>query len=218
MDSFTLVIANKAYSSWSMRAWLALKLTGAPFAEIVIPLRQAGTAAEIAKYSPSGKLPALRHGGVTVWDSLAILEYLAELFPEAAMWPQDRAARALARSVSAEMHSGFQALRTQMPMNLRAIRPLRSRSPEADRDIDRLTALWRDCRSRSEANGPFLFGPFCNADAVFAPVVTRFQTYSVEMDPICRAYADAILAWPAVREWYAAAAAEPWLIPEYEVA
>jgi glutathione S-transferase len=95
---------------------------------------------------------------------------------------------------------------------------LRSRSPEADRDIDRLTALWRDCRSRSEANGPFLFGPFCNADAVFAPVVTRFQTYSVEMDPICRAYADAILAWPAVREWYAAAAAEPWLIPEYEVA
>jgi glutathione S-transferase len=218
MEKLTLVIANKAYSSWSLRPWLALKHAGAAFDEVVIPLRQPDTPANIAKWSPAGKVPVLRHGDVTIWESIAILEYLAELFPNAGLWPADRAARAHARTISAEMHAGFVALRSHFNMNLRRRRPKSGRMPEVEQDIARITAMWRDCRARFGHGGPFLFGSFSNADAMYAPVVTRFETYEVALDGECRAYADAILALPAMRTWYADAVAEPWTIAEYETA
>jgi len=215
VSELTLVIANKSYSSWSLRPWLALKQTGTPFDEVVIPLRHPETAAKIVQWSPAGRVPVLRHGGVTIWESIAILEYLAELFPAANLWPADPAARAHARSISAEMHAGFTALRSNMPMNLRRHLPGRGRTPEVEKDIARITALWRDCRERFGSGGPFLFGTFSNADAMYAPVVTRFETYEVALDAACRDYADAILDLPAMRSWSAEAAAEPWTIAEY---
>lgn len=210
MDDLTLVIGNKAFSSWSLRPWLALKRTGRPFREIVIPLRQPDTAARIAEHSPSGRVPCLRHGDRVIWDSLAICEYLAETVPEAALWPADAHARAVARSVSAEMHSGFAALRTFMSMDLKAFRPGVGRNAESEADIARVFALWRDARSRFGAGGPFLFGDFSIADAMYAPVVTRFLTYGVEMDGLCGDYARAVMELPAMVEWVAAAKAEPW--------
>lgn len=214
MTDLTLVIGNKAFSSWSLRPWLALRHSGLPFEEIVIPLRQPDTAARIAEHSPSGRVPCLRHGARTgdrvVWDSLAICEYLAETFPEAALWPDDAHARAVARSVSAEMHGGFMALRTHMSMDLKAMRPGVGRNPESEADIARVTTLWRTARERFGADGPFLFGRFSIADAMYAPVVTRFITYGVALDDIGRAYAEAIMALPAMKEWVAAAKAEPW--------
>lgn len=218
MAPFTLIIANKTYSSWSLRAWLALKMTGAAFEEIVVPLNQPTTAAEIARHSPTGKVPVLKNGALTVWDSLAITEYLAELFPAAALWPAEVEVRAHARAVTAEMHAGFQALRQNMPMNVRASRRGLSRTPEVMADITRVTALWRDCRSCYGAGGPFLFGPFSAADCFYAPVVTRFASYGVELDRVSHAYAEAVRAWPALIEWCAAAAAEPWRIAKYEQA
>lgn len=216
MDKLTLVIANKAYSSWSLRPWLALKHVGAAFEEVVIPLRLPETAASIARWSPAGKVPVLRHGAVTVWESIAIIEYLAELFPEAHLWPADPVARAYARTISAEMHAGFVPLRSNMTMNLRRRLPGRGRSAEVEKDIARITAMWRDCRARFGHSGAFLFGAFSNADAMYAPVVTRFETYGVDLDAECRAYADAVLGLPAMQAWYADAAAEPWTIAEYE--
>ncbi|MBK8210163.1 MAG: glutathione S-transferase family protein [Rhodospirillales bacterium] len=216
MDKLTLVIANKAYSSWSLRPWLALKLAGAVFEEVVIPLRLPETAALIARWSPAGKVPVLRHGAVTVWESIAIVEYLAELFPEAHLWPAGPVARAHARTICAEMHAGFVPLRSNMTMNLRRRLPGRGRSAEVEKDIARITAMWRDCRARFGHGGPFLFGAFSNADAMYAPVVTRFETYGVDLDAECRAYADAVLGLPAMQAWYADAAAEPWTIAEYE--
>ena len=215
MSELTLVIANKTYSSWSLRPWLALKHVGTAFDEAIIPLRQPETAPKIAQWSPAGKVPVLRHGDVTIWESIAILEYLAELFPDANLWPADPAARAHARAISAEMHAGFTALRSNMPMNLRRHLPGRGRTPEVEKDIARITAMWRDCRERFGSGGPFLFGAFSNADAMYAPVVTRFETYEVTLDAVCRAYADALLALPAMRSWSAEAAAEPWTIAEY---
>lgn len=215
MSELTLVIANKTYSSWSLRPWLTLKHVGAAFDEVVIPLRQPETAAKISQWSPAGKVPVLRHGDVTIWESIAILEYLAELFPDANLWPADPAARAHARAISAEMHAGFTALRSNMPMNLRRHLPGRGRTPEVEKDIARITAMWRDCRERFGSGGPFLFGAFSNADAMYAPVVTRFETYAVTLDAVCRAYSDALLALPAMRAWSAEAAAEPWTIAEY---
>lgn len=215
MSELTLVIANKTYSSWSLRPWLALKHVGAAFDEVVIPLRQPETAAKIAQWSPAGKVPVLRHGDVTIWESIAILEYLAELFPDANLWPADPAARAHARTISAEMHAGFTALRSNMPMYLRRHLPGRGRTPEVEKDIARITAIWRDCRKRFGSVGPFLFGAFSNADAMYTPVVTRFETYEVTLDGVCRAYADALLALPAMRSWSAEAAVEPWTIAEY---
>lgn len=216
MHNLTLVIANKAYSSWSLRPWLALKQAGAVFSEVVIPLRLPETAQAIARWSPAGKVPVLRHGATTVWESIAIIEYVAELFPRAGLWPTDPAARAHARTLSAEMHSGFVPLRSNMQMNVRRQLPGRGRTPEVEKDIARITAMWRDCRARFGRGGPFLFGAFSNADAMYAPVVTRFQTYGVDLDDECRAYVDAVLALPAMRAWYADAAAEPWTIAEYE--
>lgn len=216
MAALSLVIANKTYSSWSLRAWLALKQTGAPFTEIVIALDRPTTAAEIARHSPSGKVPVLRCGAITVWDSLAIIEYLVERFPGAGLWPQDAEARAHARAVTAEMHSSFQALRQNMPMNVRAAKPGRGRTPEVALDIARIATLWRECRARYAAAGPFLFGPFTAADCFYAPVVTRFATYGVDCDAVCQAYCDAVLAWPALLEWCTAARAEPWSVEKYE--
>jgi glutathione S-transferase len=218
MSAFTLIIGNRNYSSWSLRPWLAMKMAGVAFEEIVIPLRQDATAAEIARHSPGGKVPALRHGELVVWESIAILEYIAEAFPEARLWPRQRQARAVARAASAEMHAGFVALRTHMPMNIRSSKFGRGRTPEVEKDIRRIVALWEDCRARFGAGGPFLFGAFGNTDAMYAPVVTRFTTYGVALEGTARAYADAILALPPMREWFAAAKAEHWTITETDAA
>jgi glutathione S-transferase len=216
-DNLTLVIANKAYSSWSLRPWLVLRHSNVPFDEVVISLRQATTAAEIGRYSPSGKVPVLLDGNRKIWESLAIVEYLAERYPDRDLWPADAAARAWARSISSEMHAGFQALRSKLPMNVRRVIPHHRRSPEAEADIARVQAIWGECREVWGAHGSFLFGEFCIADAMFAPVVTRFQTYAVPLEPVCRQYADAILALPAMTEWYRAAAEETVMIADFEV-
>jgi glutathione S-transferase len=212
-----LVIANKNYSSWSLRPWLAMKMHGLVFRETIFGLDQPDTAANIKKFSGAGKVPVLQHGGLTIWDSLAILEYLAEAFYDRPWWPTDPHARAVARSVSAEMHSGFQALRQQMSMNIRKRFPGKGRTPESEADVARILALWNECRSKFGAGGPFLFGAFSNADAMYAPVVTRFETYEVALDPVSQAYADAILDLPPMKEWCTAAAAEPWVIAKYEI-
>ncbi|MFO1126914.1 MAG: glutathione S-transferase family protein [Rhodospirillales bacterium] len=209
MSEFTLVIGTKSFSSWSLRPWLAMKMAGVNFEEIVIPLRRPETAAAIARHSPGGKVPVLKHGTRVIWESIAILEYLAEMLPNERLWPVDVAARAQARCISAEMHAGFQALRTNMSMDLRASAPGQGMTPEVAQDIARITHIWRECRERFGAEGPFLFGRFCNADAMWAPVVTRFETYGVELDDVCRAYCRTILDLVPMREWYAAARAEP---------
>lgn len=212
MSDLTLVMGNKAYSSWSLRPWLAMKQAGLAFAETVIPLRQPDTAARIAEHSPSGRVLSLIHAGLTVWDSLAICEYVAELAPDARLWPADRAARAVARAVSAEMHSGFASLRSTMSMDLKRDRKGQGMTEATAADIARIEALWADARSRFgiPAGGPFLFGAFTIADAMFAPAVTRLETYGVAVSPGSRAYMDAVLALPAMREWIAAAKDEPW--------
>lgn len=215
MTEFTIVLGNKSYSSWSLRGWLALKQTGASFEEIVIPFRQADSRERILAQSPSGRVPVLRHGGLTVWDSLAIGEYLAERFPDAGLWPSDPAARAVARAVTAEMHAGFTALRRGLPMDLRSRHPGFALTPRVGDEIARITALWQDCRSRFGSHGDFLFGGFTLADAAYAPVVTRFVTYDVALGGTAAAYRDAVLAWPAMVEWTEAGLAEPWVI-EFE--
>ncbi len=217
MNRLTLVIGNKNYSSWSLRAWLALKKTGAEFDELLIPLSRPETEAAIKAHSPSGRVPVLKDGDITIWDTLAIAEYLAERFPEAGPWPADAGMRAFARSICAEMHSSFAALRGGMPMNVRARLPGKGRSPEVDADIARVQQIWETCRNRAGEDGPFLFGGFTLADAFYAPVVSRFRTYDVAMSDVCRAYAEAVWAWPDLRDWAAAAAAEPYTIAEEEI-
>ncbi len=216
MSEFTLVIGNKNYSSWSLRPWVAMRMAGITFEEIVIPLRQPDTKTSILAHSPAGLVPILKHAGRTIWESIAILEYLAELLPAAKLWPEETGARAHARSVSAEMHAGFRELRINMPMNIRASKPGQGMTPEVAVDIARICDIWGDCRSRYGAGGPFLFGHFTNADAMYAPVVTRFATYGVFLDDVSQAYCRAILETPAMVEWYAAGKAEPWSIPDYE--
>ena len=218
MAAITLVVGNKNYSSWSLRAWLAARQIGLEFDEVLVRLSEPASKAALLEHSPAGKVPVLKHGGRLVWDSIAILEYLAEQRPQAGLWPAEDGARALARSVAAEMHAGFQALRSHMPMNLRASLPGRGRGPGVADDILRICRIWRDCREGFGAAGPFLFGHFTAADAMYAPVATRFRTYAVELDPVCQAYADAVLALPACREWHAAALDEPWTIADDEVA
>ncbi len=217
MDRLTLVIGNKNYSSWSLRAWLALEHTGAAFDELRIALDTPTTRADILRHSPAGQVPVLHDGEVTVWESLAICEYLAERFPHARLWPAEEAARARARVASAEMHAGFAALRHAMPMNCRAHLPGKGRAPGVDDDIARLRDIWRDCRARFGAGGDMLFGQFTAADAMFAPVVSRFQTYGVSLDPVSQAYADAVSALPAMQAWVAAARAEPERIEREEL-
>ena len=201
-----LVIGDRNYSSWSLRPWLAMKQAGLPFEEIFVRLRESGTKAEIYKYSPSGKVPCLIDGDTVVWESLAICEYLAETAP--ALWPADRRARAEARSVCAEMHSGFGPLRQSMPMQIDALKPYDERRADVKADIARIVAIWESCRARFADGGPFLFGAFSIADAMFAPVVWRFVTYVVELPAASREWVDMMCALPAMQEWRAAALAE----------
>lgn len=212
----TLAIGNKNYSSWSLRPWLVLRQAGIPFEEVRIPLYCPESDAALAKWSPSGKVPALHDGTATMWDSLAICETLAERFPEKRLWPADAAARATARAVSAEMHAGFAALRTHMSMNIRARRPGQGRTPECLADIGRIVAIWTTCRTRYGAGGAFLFGDFSIADAMYAPVVLRFQTYGVALNGAAKSYAETILALPALQAWVADAIAESERIAQFE--
>lgn len=203
-----LFIGNKNYSSWSLRPWLLLRMFGLPFEEERIALYQPGTRERLLQASPSGKVPVLVDGHRTIWDSLAIVEYLAECHPDRPLWPRDADARALARSVTCEMHSGFSALRGAMPMNCRESLPGRGHTEAALADAARVMALWSDCRDRHGAGGEFLFGNFCIADAFYAPVVLRFRTYGVAQTDVARRYSDAILALQPLQDWLAAAAGE----------
>jgi glutathione S-transferase len=217
MAEFVLFHGNKNYSSWSMRAWLALKASGVDFDEVAFHLGEPGVRERIRRHSPTGRVPALRHGDLTIWDSLAIGEYLAERAPDAGLWPASREERAVARSVCAEMHSGFQALRTHMPFNVRRSSPGKGRAPGVQDDIERIAQIWVSCREKQGADGPFLFGRYGLADVFFAPVVTRFQTYAVELDGVSNAYASAILEHADVADWYRAARAEEWVESEYDL-
>jgi glutathione S-transferase len=206
-----LIIGNKNYSSWSFRPWIAMKAAGIAFEERLIPLNDPDFKRAIASVSKNGRVPAIDDDGVHVWESLAVLEYLAEKFPHARLWPADVQARAHARAIAAEMHAGFSALRQECPMNF--WRPVKRRelSVEALADATRIDAMWSECLARY--GGPFLFGPFGAADAVYAPVVSRFHTYAVEVGERSRGYMDAVMALPAWGEWKEAALKEPWVLP-----
>jgi glutathione S-transferase len=211
----TLVIGNKNYSSWSMRPWVAATAFGIPFTEVRVLLDQPDTAANIARFSHAGRVPVLLAGDMTIWDSLAICEYLAEQFPDKHMWPAGVAARAMARSVVAEMHSGFAGLRTAMSMNIKASLPGRGRTAEAQADIGRVCEIWEDCLSRFGHHN-FLFGDFSIADAFYAPVVMRFKTYGVALAPALQAYCERVQTHPAVARWVAEALAETEVAGKHE--
>lgn len=215
-NGLKLVIANKNYSSWSMRPWVAMTAFNIPFQEISLLLARADTTAQIAHYSAAGRVPILIAGETTVWDSLAICEYLAEQFPEKKMWPEDVAARAMARAICAEMHSGFTGVRSAMWMNIRARFPGKGRTIDAQADIGRISEIWETCFALS---GPseFLFGEFSIADAYFAPVVMRFRTYEVVLGPALDAYVERVAAHPAVAQWISGALAETDRIEKYDV-
>jgi len=215
MSDLTLYIGNKNYSSWSLRAWLTLKHVGTPFKEVIIPLEDGPTVA-IRAHSPSGKVPVLRYGDLVVWDSLAIGEYLAEEFHQAHLWPADRVARAFARSACAEMHSGFPHLRSALPMNIRRTPFRLALTPDVEKEVARIVSLWSECRRRFGWGGPFLFGRFTLADAMYAPVATRFRTYGVPLDDATAAYVNTIHDFPPMREWAASVKAEPWAIEAYD--
>ncbi|HEY9608039.1 glutathione S-transferase family protein [Allocoleopsis sp.] len=204
MTQLTLVIGNKNYSSWSLRSWLAMKQAGLDFTEIRIPLDTPTSYQEIRRYSPSGRVPVLLDGNLRVWESLAICEYIAEHFAPH-LWPEDKAAKALARSISAEMHAGFHSLRETMPMDCRTRLCLLGMNPRLQADIDRITAIWHECRKNFGVKGDFLLGHFTIADAMFAPVVSRFITYDVKLDEVARAYIETIWALSAMQEWVEAA-------------
>jgi glutathione S-transferase len=216
MERPTLIIANRNYSSWSLRAWLALEATGQPFDEVVIPLGQPDTTDNILRWSPTGRVPALHHGDIVLWDSLAICEHLAESFPDAGLWPADPRARATARSVVAEMHSSFVAVRKHMPMNLRASHPGAGREPGVEEDIARIAAIWEECRTNYGSGGDLLFGGFTIADAFYAPVVSRFLTYGVSLGGIASEYMDAVWALPSMQDWAEKARDEEWSVERYD--
>jgi glutathione S-transferase len=212
-----LVIGNKNYSSWSMRPWLALRANNIAFDEVFIPLYTgAADKQRILSFTHSGKVPALIDGDVTIWDSLAIIEYAAEKFPEARLWPEDRAHRAHARSISAEMHSGFAALRNECGMNLHRPVGAIALSDEARANIARIEQIWLECRARHGASGPFLFGAFGGADAMFAPVVHRLRTYAIPVAAEAKAYMETMLSLPAFQEWTKAGLAETIIIDKFE--
>jgi glutathione S-transferase len=215
--SLHLNIGNKNYSSWSFRPWIAMKVAGIAFDEEVHSLDAEDFKERVTRISGTGKVPALADGKAQVWESLAILEYLAEKFPDAGLWPADPAARAHARAIAAEMHAGFVPLRRALPMNM--WRPVirRALAPDVQSNVRRIEAIWTDCRTRHGADGPFLFGRFGAADAMYAPVVSRFHTYDVEVNAAARAYMGAVMALPAWAEWRTAALQEPWVLPEDEV-
>jgi len=205
---FKLVIGNKNYSSWSMRPWVLLREAGIPFEEVQLKFDDAGHIAEARRYSPAGQVPVLLVGSEPVWDSLAICETVAEMFPEKQLWPADTRARQVARSVCAEMHAGFRHLRGAMPMNIRSSFPGKGMSPQVQDDIDRIVTIWESCRKGHAAHGGMLFGRFSIADAYYAPVVMRFMTHAVALPPQAQAYADAVRTLPSVQEWMAAARRE----------
>ncbi len=205
---FTLILGSKNLSSWSLRPWIAMRMAGIAFQETVIALDQPETRAGIGAHSPSGLVPALHDGSLTIWDSLAILEYVHEEKPQAGLWPADRTRRAWARSVAAEMHSGFSALRQTMPMDFARTGLSVEVTPAVQKDIDRVMTIWSDARAAHGADGAFLFGPFTAADAMYAPVVSRFRTYGVALPPALKAYADAMWSLPAMQEWLADSRAE----------
>ena len=207
-----LVIGNKVYSSWSLRPWIVMKAFAISFEETVVSLRWVDTRDRILAHSPSGKVPALIDDGVTVWDSLAIMEYLADKFPQHAIWPKNRLARAHARCVSAEMHSGFQALRNACSMNVTRRFKERDRGEAVAADVARITAIWHEAREKfgAKTGKPFLYGEFSAADGMYAPVVSRFHGYSIAVDPVAQAYIDAMLAHPAYKAWLVGAVAETW--------
>jgi glutathione S-transferase len=203
-----LVIANKNYSSWSLRTWLLLREANIPFEEEVIGFNQADFAERVRRYSPAGRVPVLVDGDLTVWDSLAIAEYIAERFPEKKLWPEAREARARARSMCAEMHAGFAHLRQRLPMNCSAALPLGRLEIVVERDIDRIVDIWREARASHGTEGPFLFGRFTIADAYFAPVVWRFVTYDVPLPTQARSYIETMCGLASMKEWLTAARAE----------
>ncbi len=212
-ERYRLVIGNKNWSSWSLRPWLAMKRLAVPFEEINIRLRRPDSKEQLLKYCPSGLVPTLLKGDLAIWDSFAILDYLAEQYRDVELWPRDPAARAIARSVSAEMHSGFQALRENCPMELLVHSPQSTLPPAVELDIHRIITIWRDCRTRFGSGGPFLFGQFSAADAMYAPVASRLRTYVDDLtrygdDGSARAYVEAIFAMPEIAEWTEGARAE----------
>ena len=212
-----LIVGNKKYSSWSFRPWLAMTVAGIAFEERVVPFESDAFKHEVGGLSGTGKVPVLIDGGITIWESLAILEYLDEKFPGAGLWPKDVAARAHARVVANEMHAGFQALRNHLPMNVARRIIKRDLPPPVVDNVRRIESLWADCRARFGKGGPFLFGAFCAADAMYAPVVSRLNTYDVDVTPASRSYMDAVMALPAFQQWAAAGIKEPWLFAEDEV-
>ncbi|MGP0060316.1 MAG: glutathione S-transferase family protein [Beijerinckiaceae bacterium] len=214
--TLTLVIANKAYSSWSLRPWILMRHFGIEFSEIIVPMAQETTRETMLRYAPTGKCPSLHDGSIAVWDSLAIIEYLAETFPDRAIWPRDKPARAQARALAAEMHSGFMPLRSHLPMNMRRKPAPLALTPDVEADVARIEAAFAAARLDFGAGGPFLFGEFSAADAMFAPVVSRFHTYAVAVSAVTCAYMEAMRALPAFRQWQAEADAEPWHIARYD--
>ncbi len=217
MTDFKLIIGNKNYSSWSLRGWLAAKQADIDFEETVINLGDADYKQQLRRHSEAAKVPVLIHGDRLIWDSLAIIEYLAEINPEAGFWPADQGTRAKARSVAAEMHSSFGAVRGAMPMNLRKKLSGKGREAGVDDDIQRITEIWRDCRDQFKDQGEFLFGSWTAADTMFAPVVTRFRTYEVDLDDTSQAYADAVLNSAWFKEWETDALKESWIVAMDEV-
>jgi glutathione S-transferase len=217
MAKLNLIIGNKNYSSWSLRPWLAMTMAGIEFDETLILLDTPDTKKQIAEHSKAGRVPILRHGNAAIWETLAILEYLAETFPEKNLWPRAKAARAVARAVSNEMHAGFSSLRNACPMNLRRPPKPVMLNDATRADIARIEEIWRDCRKIHGKGGKFLFGRFCNADAMFAPVVTRFETYAIPVAKDSREYMDAVMATKAFQKWKSAALKETWIVPHDEV-
>ena len=217
MSQLELVIGNKNYSSWSLRPWLVLRHFMIPFTECRVPLYKGESKAALLEHSPSGRAPVLHDGTTTVWDSLAIIEYLAEIHAEKGIWPVDREARAIARSISAEMHSGFEALRSHLPMNCRARGRIRALTEEAERDVMRVQEIWSSCRREYGKGGEWLFSDFSAADAMFAPVAIRFSGYGIRCDERGSAYVDSVLGHPALREWTIQAQGEYEIIEDMEV-
>jgi glutathione S-transferase len=212
-----LIIANKCHSSWSLRPWILLTHFGIPFEEVLVPFGPTfddpDWKRKVSAYTPAGKVPALVDGDVQVWESLAIMDHVADMRPDLAIWPRETAARAMARSVAAEMHSGFGALRNACPMNLGFRHPTKDRGADVAADVARITAIWREARARFGQGGPFLFGEFTAADAMYAPVTARFTTYGIAVDPVSAAYVSAVQSTPAYLAWREAALKEPWIIP-----
>ena len=212
-----LILGNKNYSSWSFRPWIAMKVAGIAFAETVVSLEADDFKERIVKMSGAGKVPVLLDGDVRIWELLAILEYVADKFPGAGLWPHDAEARGHARAVACEMHAGFVPLRRQLPMNMWRPALPRRLEPDVLSDVARIEAIWSECRARFGAGGPFLYGSFGAADAMYAPVVSRFDTYMVEVGAVARDYMRAVMALPAWAEWRDAALREPWILPHDEV-